>query len=71
MSRHNCGRNGWSLCVACQGRIHDKGCTTRPNKHRDCCPARHYMLYAQGHKVGLDDAAVPMLTPLQAKLVTG
>jgi hypothetical protein len=28
------------------------GCTTKRNKHRDCCKERHRMLFEQGQKTG-------------------
>jgi hypothetical protein len=65
MERHKCDKFGWSICCVCQGRIHLAGCTSRPNKQKDCCKARHVMLYDQGHRVGLDDSSQPMLTSLQ------
>lgn len=66
MARHECnkdafGRRDWPTCTACNGRIHEPGCTTRKNKHRDCCKARHLMLLEQGHEFGLVDDAVSML----------
>ncbi len=57
---HQCYRNGWQICSACQGRIHHQGCRTARLKDKDCCPARHKMLHEQGHEFGLDDAAVKM-----------
>lgn len=47
-------------CTVCEGRIHHKGCTSRPNKHKDCCPARHQMLFDAGHTVGIIDKSVSM-----------
>lgn len=64
MRRHNCGRtaNGvdWSVCSACEGRIHLDGCTSRRDRMRDCCAARHAMLWAAGEKLGRNDASQPM-----------
>lgn len=60
---HKCNPLGqWSHCVICDGRIHLAGCTTRPNKHKDCCPARHKMLYDSGHARGLNDSSFLMWT---------
>ena len=64
MKRHECNKmtngNEWALCSACEGRIHDAGCTTKLNPKRDCCTARHWALHQSGQTVGLADAAEPM-----------
>ena len=36
MTRHNCGRQGWSECVVCGGRLHMGGCTSPLRPDRDC-----------------------------------
>ena len=68
MKRHDCANlqmtnkgNGWGMCVVCDGRFHLPGCTSKRNKHKDCCEARHQMLWDAGQKVGLFDESVPML----------
>lgn len=52
MSHHECRFkvNGveWAICGDCNGRIHMSGCTSKRNKHRDCCKERHRMLFDQG-----------------------
>ena len=53
--------NGWPMCTVCDGRIHEPSCTSKRNKHKDCCQARHELLYQQGQTVGLYDAGQPML----------
>ena len=68
MARHQCWQlgnngNGWHVCPICEGRIHIQGCTSRPNRLRDCCAARHKMLFDQGHIVGLCDSSFIMWTP--------
>lgn len=60
--RHICrqqgaGGRGWHTCTACDGRIHLEGCTTKKNKHRDCCPERHKMLFDAGEVYGLIDGS--------------
>ena len=62
--RHQCNRmtsRVWTICCQCCGRIHHPGCTTKLNKHRDCCAARHRMLHAQGQERGIDDPSLSML----------
>jgi hypothetical protein len=67
MARHECGKmtNGkdWMHCCICNGRIHLEGCTSERNKNRDCCPARHKMLYDAGHTRGISDDSFLMWTP--------
>lgn len=53
--RHNCGKHGWATCTVCNGRIHLVGCTTRRDKHKDCCEARHKMFRDKGLVYGLAD----------------
>jgi hypothetical protein len=53
----------WPMCTVCQGRIHLSTCTSKKNRLKDCCDARHKMLYEQGHTHGLDDNSVVMWTP--------
>lgn len=53
----------WATCIQCDGRIHLDGCTSRRNKERDCCRARHEMLYLQGQTRGIWDRSLPMLKP--------
>ena len=71
MARHQCaaysvvnGKPSWTICTACEGRIHLAGCTTKRNKHRDCCRERHEMLHAAGQTHGIADASIPMLANL-------
>lgn len=64
--RHQCtnpGTNDWSHCCICDGRIHLDGCTSKRNRQKDCCPARHKMLHDQGHTRGLADSSFLMWTP--------
>ena len=63
MARHFCGMDDWHECCVCDGRIHLPGCTTRPRVDRDCCPARHKMLFNQGKLRGLADTSHLMWTP--------
>lgn len=62
---HRCNRMGngreWLICVACEGRMHAAGCTSRRNPAKDCCEARHVELHNNGCIWGLLDTAVPML----------
>lgn len=60
--RHDCGNTGgsfgnkgWSMCIVCKGRLHLDGCTSKKNKHKDCCPARHKMLHDAGNVKGIAD----------------
>lgn len=50
-------------CVVCEGRLHQEGCTSRKNKQKDCCPARHKMLHDQGLVMGIVDSSFFMWTP--------
>ena len=50
----------WPMCCTCDGRMHDPGCTSRRDKHRDCCPARHKMLYDAGQVRGIYDESQAM-----------
>lgn len=65
--RHDCanmtngGAGGWTTCIACDGRLHLEGCTTKRDPRKDCCEARHRRLHEQGQTVGLWDSSVPML----------
>lgn len=63
--KHQCNKqnrnNTWSTCCVCQGRLHEIGCTTKKNKHIDCCQERHQMLYDAGQRVGIDDNSLSML----------
>jgi len=61
IGRHHCGKNGWSLCVACLGRIHEQGCTSKKRPDRDCCKRRHVALAKKGHVLGIDDESIPMV----------
>lgn len=61
--RHKCWEGGWAVCTACLGRLHHVGCTGRRDKEKDCCAARHKMLFKQGHTRGLDDSSVVMWCP--------
>jgi hypothetical protein len=54
------GTDGWPMCCVCDGRIHDNDCSSRMNRLTDCCPARHKMLYDQGHVRGLFDSSQAM-----------
>ena len=54
---HQCGYGSWALCTVCQGRLHRDDCTTRKNKLKDCCPARHKMLHDAGQIMGIDDSS--------------
>lgn len=62
-TRHQCGKPEWPHCCSCQGRMHEPGCTARMNKHKDCCPARHKMLYDAGQTRGIDDDSQAMWSP--------
>ena len=50
----------WPVCTACGGRMHLPTCTTRRNKHKDCCPERHKMLHDTGQKRGIVDSSIVM-----------
>lgn len=67
LMRHNCnkqdGKQGWSYCATCNGRIHLDGCTARKNKKLDCCEARHEMLYNTGQSRGIADDSMVMWCP--------
>jgi len=52
--------NGWPTCTVCNGRIHHPKCTSKRNKQKDCCPARHKMLHDAGQIFGLSDLSVKM-----------
>jgi hypothetical protein len=58
--RHLCGQQGWAYCCVCDGRIHERGCTSRMNRMKDCCAARHKMLYDQGQTRGIGDESQAM-----------
>jgi hypothetical protein len=51
---------GWPICTACLGRMHQPECTSRKDKTRDCCDARHKMLHEQGQTHGIDDSSIVM-----------
>ena len=55
--RHTCGVPEWPICCVCGGRIHQHGCTSKPNWQRDCCDARHKALYDAGYPRGIDDSS--------------
>ena len=55
------GKNEWLMCVTCDGRIHLDGCTTKKNRLKDCCAARHKMLFEQGLVRGIYDDSQHML----------
>lgn len=57
----------WPKCTACDGRMHLPECTSRRNKRKDCCDARHIMLYNQGHSHGLIDSSVSMLAGINKR----
>jgi hypothetical protein len=62
-ARHNCnqaGVNNWQECVACGGRIHLAGCTSKPNPRKDCCRARHEKFIRRGVTKGIYDTSVEM-----------
>lgn len=60
--KHICNPGGeWPMCCTCDGRIHFADCTSRMDKHRDCCKARHEMLHSQGQTTGIFDSSLPML----------
>lgn len=62
--RHECNKGAnnvaWSICCVCEGRIHLPGCTSKRDRKKDCCEARHKMLAEQGHLFGLSDSSQPM-----------
>ena len=64
MARHRCNKsaNGadWSICSVCDGRIHLAGCTSKRDKHKDCCRQRHEMLAGQGVTVWRTDESQSM-----------
>lgn len=47
-------------CTVCCGRVHLPGCTTKPNRQKDCCESRHKMLFDQGQTRGIDDRSFVM-----------
>lgn len=57
-----CGypKDAWPMCTVCDGRIHLATCTAKMNKHKDCCPERHKMLYDRGYTQGVYDKSQPM-----------
>ena len=58
---HKCSNHGgWRICTACQGRLHQPDCTSRKDRHKDCCPARHKMLHDAGQARGIDDSSAVM-----------
>jgi len=61
---HQCQRasNGkyWAVCCVCNGRIHLLGCTAKMDPKKDCCEARHKILFEQGQTVGINDPSQPM-----------
>jgi len=59
--RHDCWRRGWATCTACDGRIHQQGCTSRRDPVKDCCKVRHQRLHDSGQVDGLIDSSVKML----------
>lgn len=61
--KHKCygGQNGWHECTACDGRMHNSGCTPKKNAKKDCCAARHLQLYRSGQVRGIYDDSVHML----------
>lgn len=61
--QHNCGKPEWRYCCACNGRIHDEGCTSRKNTEKDCCPKRHKKLFVEGQTLGIADDSIIMWTP--------
>lgn len=67
MTRHECFRStnseDWHLCPICEGRIHETGCASKRDKKKDCCQARHKMLFDQGKTHGLVDRSYIMWSP--------
>jgi hypothetical protein len=66
-AKHRCNKssNGvtWNLCIVCEGRIHNAGCTTKRDKSKDCCEARHKMLHDAGQTIGITDLSFKMYDP--------
>lgn len=61
-----CSEKGdWPVCCVCDGRIHREDCTSRRDRNRDCCVARHKMLHDQGITRGIGDSSMIMWTPLR------
>lgn len=58
---YNSAKDTWFTCTVCDGRVHQKGCTSKRNPLKDCCKERHLMLYNQGHKKGIVDSSFDML----------
>jgi hypothetical protein len=66
--RHDCGvttghrktQDNWVHCCVCNGRMHLEGCTSRKDKNKDCCPARHKMLHDAGQVRGIADDSMAM-----------
>ncbi len=71
--RHNCGVDGWAICCSCCGRVHQLGCTSKPDWRKDCCPERHNQLADLEYFVGIHDNSqhmrgeytIPMGNPLR------
>jgi hypothetical protein len=61
---HNCrsagGGREWSHCTGCDGRLHIPGCTAKLNPKRDCCAARHKLLFDAGITRGIYDDSFAM-----------
>ena len=57
------GERGWRECPICEGRIHLRGCTSKINRWRDCCAARHKMLHDAGQVKGIVDSSYFMWSP--------
>lgn len=57
------GGREFPMCCSCDGRIHLPGCTTKRNRNRDCCLARHKMLHDAGQTRGIYDGSLEMWTP--------
>lgn len=62
---HKCNKSangkGWSICQACDGRIHLQGCTSKRDPKKDCCRERHEVLWGAGQTFGIHDASLPMI----------
>jgi len=62
--KHNCsGYEG--NCIVCDGILHNELCTSKKNPKKDCCLARHIMLWKQGIKIGIYDKSQDMLSAEQ------
>ena len=62
MAKHKCIKADiQATCCTCGGRLHNTLCTSKMSALKDCCPARHILLYKQGQIKGIHDTSQDML----------